>query len=292
MGTEEAVYIMCSTPSGITARGTSAWWRDDTATVVLNAFRHHSKRNICGMPICMVPICSAQRLPASQQEEHGADDVEQAYHMECSTPSGITARGTRRRGPAGAARGRVLNAFRHHSKRNSHGSLPTGRRNRKCSTPSGITARGTCTRFGIPVLARCAQRLPASQQEEPLSLRLLLLHLDVLNAFRHHSKRNWECARLVGIRSASAQRLPASQQEEPARWNTDAREFLYVLNAFRHHSKRNTSTTFSDSPQWTCSTPSGITARGTGARRPPRCDPRLVLNAFRHHSKRNVRDDP
>jgi len=92
------IFELCSTPFGITARGTHApvvLLR--CLSVVLNAFRHHSEGDT-------TRELTSRNIPAT-----------------CSTPFGITARGT-------------------------HLSIllpPTI--NPMCSTPFGITARGTKT---------------------------------------------------------------------------------------------------------------------------------------------------
>ena len=63
-----------------------------------------------------------------------------------------------------------------------------------------------------------------------------------------------------------------------------------MLNAFRHHSEGHAK---SPGEAWeklgTCSTPSGITARATGAVIRVDLGVLLVLNAFRHHSEGHPR---
>ena len=86
---------------------------------------------------------------------------------QCSTPLGITARGTRHgRDDADTQRRAVLNASRHHGEGDElceyRGPLGVG-----CSTPLGITARGTTPR---PSDRNCGQ---------------------VLNASRHHGEGDW-----------------------------------------------------------------------------------------------------
>src|SRR6218665_567420 len=203
----------CSTPFGITARGTTA-------------------------PASYNPKArSAQRLWASRAGEPPSRKMV-AVGTECSTPFGITARGTRlprwsppkipvlnafrhhgqgnvRRLQRGAGEGPVvLNAFRHHGQGN-HQGLARSTAGSVCSTPFGITARGT---------------------DEP---RLNLLALgQVLNAFRHHGQGN-----------PHAHHAP---EPEP-----------HVLNAFRHHGQGNVGVLIHQAYGNMCSTPFGITARGT-----------------------------
>ncbi|MFP2908454.1 hypothetical protein ACLESD_26050, partial [Pyxidicoccus sp. 3LFB2] len=54
--------------------------------------------------------------------------------FECSTPSGITASGTRA-SPSGTSPPRVLNAFQHHGERDAQ-DFQANRATLPCSTPS------------------------------------------------------------------------------------------------------------------------------------------------------------
>ena len=83
---------------------------------MLNAFRHHGERDNRG------------------ESNYLKDE-------ECSTPSGITASGTKALWP-GEWNKAVLNAFRHHGERDRSTS-PSTEMCTWCSTPSGITASGT-----------------------------------------------------------------------------------------------------------------------------------------------------
>ncbi len=178
----------CSTPSGITASGTSAG-------------------------DLIFPLSSgAQRLPASRRAGRGLLE-----YLPCP-PGAQRLPASRRAGPATPATGRarigVLNAFRHHGERDMRADMGYQAAS-TCSTPSGITASGTTT---TPVLlpgrvhvlnafrhhgerdsfsrwARSdstgAQRLPASRRAGPYEPeREHLVTLEVLNAFRHHGERD------------------------------------------------------------------------------------------------------
>src|SRR5690349_10121340 len=120
---------MCSTPFGITARGTEGALAGLRRDVGVNAFRHHGQGN---------PRRAAHSYPPGHVlnafRHHGqgnsAGAVQGHLFVACSTPFGITARGTH---PTPA-------------------SLPAGT---ACSTPFGITARGTS----------CPDSFPQSQEE-------------------------------------------------------------------------------------------------------------------------------
>ncbi len=202
----------CSTPSGITARGTRMRKAIGFPTVVLNAFRHHGE---WGRPVIdrkSKAGSGAQRLPASRRggqarqrealrrwtpvlnafRHHGEGDLrlsvgDRIVHPLCSTPSGITARGT---------------------------WLERWRANlcRPCSTPSGITARGTVLGMVVLIIGLSgAQRLPASRRAGPGHSRSGYQAGSVLNAFRHHGERDGGFS-LGEDESAGAQRLPASRR--------------------------------------------------------------------------------
>ena len=179
---------LCSTPSGITARGTqhptSSWFSSIVSAqrlpasrrgelrgdwhharhpaCVLNAFRHHGEGNGAG-DSALHRRTRAQRLPASRRGERVDWGGIGGVVGGCSTPSGITARGTRPP-PAGArcSRAQRLPASRRGELKLA-GKDPEADR---CSTPSGITARGTV----------------AGGDVQPPRL--------VLNAFRHHGEGN------------------------------------------------------------------------------------------------------
>src|SRR6218665_17673 len=106
---------------------------------VLNAFRHHGQGN--GRGDVGVGVCGrAQRLSASRPGEQPTK-TRKYFAKLCSTPFGITARGT-----APARRGKTphLGAQRLSASRPGE---PFMRRATSsvcsCSTPFGITARGT-----------------------------------------------------------------------------------------------------------------------------------------------------
>ena len=107
---------LCSTPFGITARGTVPVATKRRCGLVLNAFRHHGEGDTRPQP-------------------------HPRFGKSCSTPFGITARGTGARGLKGVTP-LVLNAFRHHGEGDQALLELTGTLN-TCSTPFGITARGT-----------------------------------------------------------------------------------------------------------------------------------------------------
>ena len=158
----------CSTPFGITARGTRRQALLDFCEDVLNAFRHHGEgdQSSAGPRDCRAT--GAQRLSASRRggplggglplplpgvlnafRHHGEGDR----------------RDPRCRGP----REQVLNAFRHHGEGDGALLVPKERVGR-CSTPFGITARGTSLRAPSGSWPPCAQRLSASRRGGPLEV--------------------------------------------------------------------------------------------------------------------------
>ncbi len=230
---------------------------------VLNASRHHGKGD----------------LPAHVLEDRPGEG--------CSTPLGITARGTRRgsRAPTRRACAQRLSASRQGGRANPNGILPPSQGAQRlsasrqgglkvhplnasssaCSTPLGITARGT-----RPGPARARRRpavLNASRHhgkggpDEPERLRGPQF---VLNASRHHGKGDRTRIRAARLIRGRAQRLSASRQGGPRpltpnrgprcaqRLSASPQGGLF---AYRHHDT-----------QLKCSTPLGITARGTSAR--------------------------
>ena len=63
-----------------------------------------------------------------------------------------------------------------------------------------------------------------------------------------------------------------------------------MLNAFRHHGQGDSSATDSQCCLMLCSTPFGITARGTGIGLVGAERLEVVLNAFRHHGQGDLAD--
>ncbi len=156
-----------------------------------------------------------------------------------------------------------------------------------CSTPFGINERGTPPNASPVMLAKCAQRLSASTNEEQST------------------------GTTPPMRRRGAQRLSASTNEERDRIGRDAAP-TWVLNAFRHQRTRNNRPLSTFSAPWECaqrlsastneelliqhtievlpdlcSTPFGINERGTSGARPESDRGRRVLNAFRHQRTRN-----
>ncbi len=248
---------------------------------VLNASRHHGKGDAGGdvqggrLPPCSTPL----GITARGTTYSGNVLIKR---LSCSTPLGITARGTAlvhshasgrgcaqrlsasRKGgqeqrPARDCGAGVLNASRHHGKGDS-AARATSKRREMCSTPLGITARGT--------LHDRVQALVCRQ---------------VLNASRHHGKGDHD-----------------AHCGQPR---------LLVLNASRHHGKGDKmpptppkqhstcstplgitarGTVNPNTPSWynlMCSTPLGITARGTLLPGSTFLGRHVVLNASRHHGK-------
>src|SRR6218665_181114 len=300
-------------------------------TCVLNAFRHHGQGNRTATAY-RSSWTSAQRLSASRPGERLTISVATAVDSPCSTPFGITARGTRTPPCSASAGGgaqrlsasrggelglhpaaptpapvlnafrhhgqgngllcgaqdeqaHVLNAFRHHGQGNHRGNSP-GRRIHQCSTPFGITARGPSTCATSASTPPSAQRLSASRPgERPRGA--------------------------MGPSRRSAQRLSASRPGEPwpIRITSSRRPCAQRLSASRPGELLEADSFFVNMPK--CSTPFGITARGTtdavkyvyrtdsgaqrlSASRPGEryrvCGPGAVcnvLNAFRHHGQGN-----
>ena len=159
-------------------------------------------------------VVCAQRLPASRRaghRMHGKADV--PIKVRCSTPSGITASGTRTRStrscstcsgaqrlPASRRAG-LRSDLRDTSRSSRAQRLPASRRagqryaarleaGQACSTPSGITASGTLppekpgpgrecsTPSGITASGTRSSSVPPAGR------------VRVLNAFRHHGERD------------------------------------------------------------------------------------------------------
>ena len=185
--------------------------------------------------------------------------MEQSVTDRCSTPLGITARGTDLLRQRHQGRG-VLNASRHHGK--------------------GDTSYPWCGKLDVV--------LNASRHHGKGDGEIVGIYNSVdwvLNASRHHGKG--DCPRTPGsLPSSSAQRLSASRQGGRASsWPTPTpfsaqrlsasrqgglaapergSRLERVLNASRHHGKGDlweSRTPLSCQPK--CSTPLGITARGT-----------------------------
>ena len=270
---------------------------------VLNAFRHqrslHAVQDVwqgpvllCSTPFGIRGLCTSPRPRPPRP------------NVQCSTPFGIRGLCTRARSAAagcwrgaqrlsasevsaradaddGAARGRVLNAFRH--QRSLHRVIAWSMAVLAgwCSTPFGI--RGLCTRTttGRPTGPRCAQRLSASEVSAPLPL----------HAGAQDSRA---CSTPFGIRglctsarsrrrtrSSRAQRLSAS--EVSARHGRHQPDVAGdVLNAFRHQRSLHSSRSGRLPTGWTCSTPFGIRGLCTRLCPPTRGGSARVLNAFRH----------
>ncbi len=306
---------LCSTPSGITASGTTS-----------------GNKPVVTAGVCSTP--SGITASGTRKERH-----ERTYPKMCSTPSGITASGTKSAmTPRNASV--VLNAFRHHGERDQllglvpedgKGAqrLPASRRAGRAGTTTKRTARRRAQR--LPASRRAgprwpgtcratrgrAQRLPASRRAGPARARTPLpstgkraqrlpasrrAGLDAGSTAEDLAER---CSTPSGITASgtspsgspksttrSAQRLPASRRAGPG-GSLAGGECVRVLNAFRHHGERDQLYGSLDL-EAECSTPSGITASGTWgghARTSGGFTP--VLNAFRHHGERdNPRTSP
>ena len=113
----------CSTPFGITARGTGQGRVANVLKgVVLNAFRHHGEGDPGAAAALEVVRAGAQRLSASRRGGPADGGIPHRVRKKCSTPFGITARGTEE--PITLFEGTpVLNAFRHHGEGDHPASL-------------------------------------------------------------------------------------------------------------------------------------------------------------------------
>ncbi len=162
--TGKAAEVLCSTPLGITARGTRLQrGAQGLGVLVLNASRHHGEGD--PSPSWWAPTSStcAQRLSASRRGGQSARPLRMGGKDVCSTPLGITARGTPdirtcTCSPPSAQR------------------LSASRRGGRAPPPPG----SSCT--------RCAQRLSASRRGGPLRGGGPPLVVAVLNASRHHGE--------------------------------------------------------------------------------------------------------
>ncbi|SDW05291.1 hypothetical protein SAMN05444383_10168 [Myxococcus xanthus] len=279
----------CSTPSGITASGTPRPWTTPGATSP-SAQRLPASRRAARQGPGLRPERPRRVLNAFRHhgERHAkALDYARSDLAECSTPSGITASGTYEPVKGTMAFSWVLNAFRHHGERHSRlVSHAVG--GSTCSTPSGITASGTH---------------PFRHDGEGQT--------HVLNAFRHHGERHRTRRLRPDCRGHVLNAFRHHGERHPPRagWRPPG---AGVLNAFRHHGERHVNQLHRVSKSVVrCSTPSGITASGTGGRKCKSglsivCAQRLpasrraaphavtfkhrkvrVLNAFRHHGERH-----
>ncbi len=280
--------LRCSTPSSITASGTSTGASSTTSSGA-----------------------GAQRLPASRRAGHQpADAGQQVEHV----PNAF-----RHHGEWDAAHAaecidshRVLNAFRHHGERDFP-EIVRKQVSTWCSTPSGITASGTITpRATRPRAGRSAQRLPASRRAGRSGdhRRSPGRRRQVLNAFRHHDEQG--CQRWSGHHHdqtvLNAFRHHGERDGRTPKILTTTGAWCSTPSGITASGTRqfDLETLVSDE----CSTPSGITAsgtcgsgwtdaRGTGAQRLPASrraglgvggsarDGLAVLNAFRHHGERD-----
>ncbi len=185
---------------------------------MLNASRHHGKGDFLRLLRSSAEPRGAQRLSASRQGGPVGSRCAPVSRGQCSTPLGITARGT-------SANDASLDEICSCSTPLGITARGTGRggasahRTHRCSTPLGITARGT----------ENAHEWPRSRNQ-------------VLNASRHHGKG--DSAHGAAPRGAGG-----------------------VLNASRHHGKGDRIKFWYSKWQiLKCSTPLGITARGTSLR--------------------------
>ncbi len=299
---------MCSTPLGITARGTisttTAGGLDSSCAQRLSASRQEGRTHL--------PTQGNHQVVLNASRHHGkGDPVADAFEIiswRCSTPLGITARGTGKPRAFDQPRG-VLNASRHHGKgdwrsgrtistaRGSAQRLSASRQGGHpyllgqasadmCSTPLGITARGTQVLLNLAKAdALCSTPLgiTARGTPRPRRRRPSPLGAQRLSASRQGGPR-LSGARM--LRNGCAQRLSASRQGRP--------EPAWV--SFSHASPCSTPLGITargtaHEPKWDtinfveCSTPLGITARGTREGADERARARSVLNASRHHGK-------
>ncbi len=159
---------------------------------------------------------SAQRLSASRRAGHDLSALSCWATHPCSTPLGITARGTGLGAAPRAPPGLVLNASRHHGE----GDWPTSRSIRAptCAQRLSASRRGGPWQSSAGRLRSwCAQRLLASRRgglEHDGEVGILPL---VLNTSRHHGYYGGRrCRRLRPARPPCAQRLSASWRGEPS----------------------------------------------------------------------------
>ncbi len=157
---------MCSTPSGITASGTTTALALMTGGMSAQRLPASRRAGHTASP-CVAGRDCAQRLPASRRAGPETPMPLSTAQETCSTPSGITASGTQ-----------MLNGLAILG--------PT-----RCSTPSGITASGTADEaIGVPLhqvlnaFRHHGERDAGIQQVMRTSRPL------VLNAFRHHGERD------------------------------------------------------------------------------------------------------
>ena len=174
--------------------------------------------------------------------------------MTCSTPFGIKDQISRRfpeyrHGAGGAQRlsaskikslgrrylpglsGGVLNAFRH-QRSNLTAIAMCNSLLTKCSTPFGIKDQISLKSRSSLNIMGCAQRLSASKIKSLWLRSELIVHQEVLNAFRHQ-RSNLIFGAVLGVAPGSAQRLSASKIKSPGQSERRSHISL-VLNAFRH----------------------------------------------------------
>ncbi len=248
----------CSTPSGITASGTTRGGGDPAS------------RHGCSTPSGIT--ASGTTTTASSRT-----------CTVCSTPSGITASGTGW-GLKGRSRRIVLNAFRHHGERDQvdPGVAPTelvlnafrhhGERDRRSPRSGKRAWEG-------------AQRLPASRRAGPVSPLLHVITTPCSTPSGITASGTCEglmghctttpCSTPSGITASGTGEFlqpvhvrlcstPSGITASGTRQVGEAQRQVRVLNAFRHHGERDYGDTgLQAQMSFMCSTPSGITASGT-----------------------------
>ncbi len=238
--------IMCSTPFGITARdGLRELVVLERSHDVLNAFRHPGPRrrqHRQGTGQQLDHVLNAFRHPGPRRgPTHWMPT--RPYGV-CSTPSGITARDSRRR--SRRVRGlHLLNAFRHHgprrwlrpwapcSRSTCAQRLPPSRPATvhswqrvadqvfcMCSTPSGITGpRRRTIKTDILRPGKCSTPSGITARGE-LILRAPLNRLrecSTPSGITAHDGSRWRSGRRTPVPKSCAQRLPASRPATASR---------------------------------------------------------------------------